>query len=209
MGQETVTVRLVEFGEVVRKRCMVHVFEDRPIAAAVVDGLLDVARRGPSAGFSQGTDFVVLDEPTVRQRFWSVTDDPRFPREPDELDGAPPVLVILLADSSRYTERYSRPDKLAFGLDHAEAWPVKFWDTDTAMAGMLLLLAAVDAGLGAWYFGIPYGEAALRQELDIPTDRNIIGVIGLGYPGVDDRPSGSAYSLSRRPLHEMVHRNRW
>jgi nitroreductase len=188
---------------------MVHVFEDRPIAAALVDGLLDVARRGPSAGFSQGTDFVVLDEPTVRQRFWSITDDPRFPREPDELDGAPPVLVILLADSSRYIERYSRPDKLAFGLDHAEAWPVKFWDTDTAMAGMLLLLAAVDAGLGAWYFGIPYGEAALRQELHIQTDRNIIGVIGLGYPGVDDRPSGSAYSLSRRPLHEMVHRNRW
>ena len=151
----------------------------------------------------------MLDEPTVRQRFWSFTDDPRFPREPDELDGAPPVLVILLADSSRYIERYSQPDKLAFGLDDAEAWPVKFWDTDTAMAGMLLLLASVDAGLGAWYFGIPYGETALRQELDIPTDRNIIGVIGLGYPGVDDRPSGSAYSLSRRPLHEMVHRNRW
>ena len=98
----------------------------------------------------------------------TLTADPEFPREPDELDAAPPVLVILLADPGRYIERYSRPDKIAFGLDHADAWPVKFWDTDTAMAGMLLLLAAVDAGLGGWYFGIPYGETALRQEFEHP-----------------------------------------
>jgi nitroreductase len=199
----------MEFSDVVRKRRMVHVFEDRPIDANLIDHLLDVARRGPTAGFSQGTDFLVLDDPATRQRFWELTDDPSFPREPDELDGAPPVLIVLLADPGRYIERYSRPDKIAFGLDHADAWPVKFWDTDTAMAGMLLLLAAVDAGLGGWYFGVSYGEAALRHEFEIPDDRNIIGVIGVGYAGVDERPRGSAYSLSRRPLAEMVHRNGW
>jgi nitroreductase len=203
------TVAQMEFREAVRKRRMVHVFEDRPVDANLIDGLLDVARHGPSAGFSQGADFLVLDEPATRQRFWELTDDAKFPREPGELDAAPPVLVVLLADPARYVERYSRPDKIAFGLDHADAWPVRFWDTDTAMAGMLLLLAAVDAGLGGWYFGIPYGESALREEFGIPDDRNIIGVIGLGYAGVDERPRGSAYSLSRRPLHEMVHRNRW
>jgi nitroreductase len=199
----------MEFSDVVRKRQMVHVFEDRPVDANVIERLVDVARHGPSAGFSQGTDFLVLDEPATRQRFWEVTDDPEFPREADELDAAPPVLIILLADPGRYIERYSQPDKIAFGLDHADAWPVKFWDTDTAMAGMLLLLAAVDAGLGGWYFGVPYGESALRHEFEIPDDRNIIGVIGLGYAGVDERPRGSAYSLSRRPLLDMIHRNRW
>jgi nitroreductase len=199
----------VEFSDVVRKRRMVHVFDDRGIDRELVDRLLDIARRGPSAGFSQGTDFLVLDEPSTRRRFWELTEDPRFPPEAGELDAAPPVLIILLADPARYVERYSRPDKIAFGLDHADAWPVKFWDTDTAMAGMLLLLAGVDAGLGAWYFGIPHGEAALRQEFHIPEDRNIIGVIGLGHPGVDERPRGSAYSLARRPLGEMVHRNEW
>ena len=109
----------------------------------------------------------------------------------------------------RYVERYSRPDKIAFGLDHADAWPVKFWDTDTAMACMLLLLAAVDAGLGGWYFGIAYGESEVRRRFAIPDDRNVIGVVGLGYPGHDERPRGSAYSLARRPLGEMVHRNGW
>lgn len=199
----------MEFTDVVRKRRMVHVFEDRPVDAELIDRLLDVARRGPSAGFSQGTDFLVLDDPETLARFWELVEDPRFPRENGELDVAPPVLVVALADPGRYLERYSRPDKIAFSLDRADAWPVKFWDTDTAMACMLLLLAAVDAGLGGWYFGIPYGEAELRREFGIPDDRNVIGVVGIGYAGIDERPQGSAYSLSRRPLDDMVHRNRW
>jgi hypothetical protein len=77
------------------------------------------------------------------------------------------------------------------------------------MAGMLLLLAAVDIGLGGWYFGVPYGKTSFRQEFDIPDERNVIGVVGLGYAGDDAQPRGSAYSLSRRPLHEMIHRNHW
>ena len=50
------------------------------------------------------------------------------------------------------------------------------------MACMLLLLAAVDVGLGGWYFGIPYGEAELRRWLGIPDNRNVIGESVLGTP---------------------------
>jgi len=199
----------MEFSDVVRRRRMVHVFEQRPVGADVIQRLMDIARRGPSAGFSRGTDFVVLDDPGTLTRFWELVEDPRFPREQGELGVAPPVLVLALPDPDRYVERYSRPDKIAFGLDRADAWSVKFWDTDTAMACMLLLLAAVDAGLGGWYFGISFGEAAVRRELGIPEDRNVIGVVGLGYEGVDERPRGSAHSVSRRPLDDVVHRNRW
>ena len=199
----------MEFVDVVRRRRMVHAFEQRPVEPDVVDRLLDIARRGPSAGFSQGIDFVVLDDPATLARFWELSADPRFPHEPEELSVAPPVLVLALADPGRYVERYSRPDKIAFGLDRADAWPVKFWDTDTAMACMLLLLAAVDAGLGGWFFGINHGREALFEALGIPEDRNLVGIVGLGYAGVDQMPSGSAYSLARRPLDEVIHRNGW
>jgi nitroreductase len=200
----------MEFTEVVRRRKMIHVFEQRPVDATLVDSLLDIARRAPSAGFSQGTDFLVLDEPEALARFWSATEDPRWPNDPDDIAAnAPPVLVLALADPGRYVARYSAPDKLAFGLDRAEAWPVPFWDTDTAMACMLLLLALVDAGLGGWFFGVGHGEAEVRAAFGIPDDRNLIGVVGLGYPGVDDAPKGSAHSLSRRPLADMIHRNGW
>ncbi len=202
-------MRAMEFADVVRHRRMVHVFEPRQVDPAVIDRLLDIARRGPSAGFSQGTDFLVLDAPGSRARFWELVEDPSFPDEPGTLDAAPPVLVLVLSDPGRYVERYSRPDKIAFGLDRADAWTVKFWDTDTAMAGMLLLLAAVDEGLGSWYFGIGYGEDAVRREFAIPDDRNIVGVIGLGFEAPDPNPRGSAHSLGRRPLADQVHRNHW
>ena len=121
----------------------------------------------------------------------------------------PPVVVIALADPGRYVARYSQPDKVDFGLGTAEAWPVPFWDTDTAMACMLLLLAAVDAGLGGWFFGIGYGAEAVRAEFGIPDDRNIVGVVAIGFETADPDPRGSAHSRSRRPLAEMIHRNGW
>lgn len=200
----------MEFTEVVRHRKMVHVFEQRPVDTALVDRLLDIARRAPSAGFSQGTDFVVLDEPEALARFWAAIEDPLMPNDPDEIAAtAPPVVVLALADPGRYVARYSAPDKIAFGLDTADAWVVPFWDTDTAMACMLLLLAAVDAGLGGWFFGVGERDAAVHAAFGIPDDRNLIGVVGLGHPGVDESPRGSVHSLSRRPLAEMIHRNGW
>ena len=117
--------------------------------------------------------------------------------------------MLAFADADRYLARYREPDKIAFGLGEADAWPVRFWETDTAMACMLLLLAAVDAGLGGWLFGVSYGEADLFREFDVPAHRKLIGVVGLGYPGVDEHPRGSAFTRARRPFDEMVHRNRW
>ena len=199
----------VEFGEAVRRRRMVHAFEQRPVEPAVTDQLLDLARRGPSAGFAQGTDFLVLDDGAAVSRFWELTADPRFPREPGELAAPPPVLVLALADQGRYLARYSEPDKIAFGLDRADAWPVEFWATDTAMACMLLLLAAVDMGLGGWLFGVNHGVDAVFGEFGVPADRKLIAVIGLGYEAVDENPRGSALTHPRRPFDQVAHRNRW
>jgi nitroreductase len=199
----------VEFTDVVRRRRMVHAFESRPVDPSVVDRLVDLARRAPSAGFAQGTDFLVFEDPACVARFWELTDDPRFPREPSELAVGPPVLVLAFADQGRYLARYSEPDKIAFGLDRADAWPVEFWATDTAMACLLLLLAAVDVGLGGWLFGVNHGVDAVFAEFGVPTDRRLIAVIGLGHEGVDENPRGSALTHPRRPFDQMVHRNRW
>ena len=46
---------------------------DRPVPPEVVDRLLDHAVRAPSAGFSQGWGFLVLEEPADRERFWAAT----------------------------------------------------------------------------------------------------------------------------------------
>ncbi len=82
-----------------------------------------------------------------------------------------------------------------------------YWLVDAAMSSMHMLLGAVDAGLGACFFGIFDHEAAVLAELGVPEGYQPIGTIALGYPA-DDRPSGSSWR-GRRPLDEVVHRGRW
>jgi nitroreductase len=199
----------MEFRSVVRKRRMVRRFEQRPIPSDVVDRILDVSRRAPSGGFSQGFDFLLLDDPDGTRRFWEATNHPKWPYEAEELAAAPPVIVLPLSNKSAYIDRYSEPDKIEYGLDREEGWPVPYWDLDTAMAVMLMLLAAVDEGLGGWYFGIVHGERELLDELGVPKDIRAIGAVGLGYAAPEEEPTGSAFTRRRRPFDDVVHRDAW
>ncbi len=188
---------------------MVRAFQARPIPPDVLDRLLDAVFRAPSAGFSQGLDAVVLDGPAETARYWDVA----LPAErragfafPGLLDA--PVLVVLVTAPGAYLERYAEPDKAATGLGSGtEAWPVPYWFVDGGMAADHLLLAAVDAGLGALFFGLFAHHRAVLDALGVPGDRTGIGVVALGYP-VPDRPGRSA-SRPRRPLDESIHRGGW
>jgi nitroreductase len=188
---------------------MIRRFDQLPVPPEMIDRIIDVGRRAPSAGFSQGLELLVLDTPESLASFWQITMDPDFGWEPEEVAAGPTVLVIPLPDARRYTERYSQPDKIAFGLDEADNWPVRFWDVDAAMASMLMLLAAVDAGLGGWFFGISYGERDLLDRFGVPANLRPIGYIGFGYRAADEVPRGSSTARPRRTLEEQIHRNGW
>ena len=199
----------MEFQDVVRRRRMVRRFDDRPVPAPVLDRVLDAARRAPSAGFAQGFDLVVLEGAEQTARYWDVT----LPAEEREGFFAgivrAPVLVLPITDRAAYLARYSEPDKAAAGLQEASAWPVAYWDVDTGFAAMLLLLAAVDEGLGALFFGIFREEERLLAELGVPDGHRPIGTIALGYASGDDQPSGSSTRRARRPFDDVVHRGGW
>jgi nitroreductase len=188
---------------------MVRRFDRRPVPREVVDRILDVGRRAPSAGFSQGLELLVLDEPDSIAAFWEVTRDPEFGWDIDDVAVGPTVLILPLPDAERYLERYSQSDKIAFGLDDEARWPVRFWDVDAAMAAMLMLLAAVDEGLGGWFFGITHGERELLDRFGVPPRLRPIGIIGLGYRARDEEPTGSWVRRGRRSFEEQVHRNGW
>ena len=62
----------MEFSDVIRKRHMVRRYDpDRPVPDEVINTALGNAIRAPSAGFSQGWDFVVLTKPDERDAYWS------------------------------------------------------------------------------------------------------------------------------------------
>ena len=203
----------MEWSEVVRRRRMVRDFTDEPVDPAVLDRLLDDARRVPTAGFSQGIDFVVL-EGQQTELFWKHTmeADVRATFQWPGLLRAP-IIVLPIADASAYLDRYSQPDKARAGLGTGEdAWPVPYWYIDTGMAGMALLYGVVNAGLGALFFGIFRNESALLAELGVPVGKRPIGAIAIGHPtpaAQDGAKQGSPSRRARRPLSAVIHRGSW
>ena len=81
-----------------------------------------------------------------------------------------------------------------------------FWLTDTSFAAMLILLSAVNEGLGALFFGFR-NKDGVSAAFGGPVGYDPIGAIALGYPA-PDRPS-SSLKRGRRAAAEMVHRGRW
>ncbi|GAB3280393.1 nitroreductase family protein [Kineosporia babensis] len=198
----------MEFEDVVRARRMVRTYDpNRPVPRDILVKLLDLAVRAPSAGFSQGWDFVVLSSPEQVGRFWTATAEPD--KEPDRwLRGmqTAPALIVCLSNRDAYLDRYAEPDKGWTDRDESR-WPVPYWDVDTGMASLIVLLAAVDSGLAGCFFGVPPTRTTdVRQALGIPEDRRLVGVISLGYPPADgaDRKSPSL-RRGRRPMGDVCH----
>ena len=181
----------MELTEALGRRRMCRDFDGaKPVPRTDVRRLLGLALRAPTAGFSQGVGFVVLDTESDRAAFWgaaaSLSGRSEGGARPDRwLRGvsAAPVLVAVLADPARYAERYARPDKTHPDSD-TSAWPTPFWHVDAGMAAMSLLLAAEDAGLGALFFGVPQGaHDAVRELLGVqPSDAaHLVGMVALGH----------------------------
>lgn len=184
---------------------MTRRFEPTPLDEGVVADLLDLARRAPSAGYSQGVHFLALSGDAVRT-FWQVTGGDEW-----FADGvtAAPVIVIPLADPDAYTGRYAEGDKAGHGLEIAANWEVPFWLTDAAMAAQNLLLLAEDRGLGALYFGIFRKARAVLDHFGVPPNVLQVGAVALGHRAPSDAPSGSATTRPRRARPEVVHLQHW
>ncbi|GAB2742827.1 nitroreductase family protein [Nocardioides pakistanensis] len=201
----------MEFQEVVRRRRMVRNYSNAPVDTTVVERILANALHAPSAGFTQGWAFLLLDSPADVQRFWTACTPAEASGEPDSwLRGmrTAPVVIVPLSHKAAYVGRYSEADKQR---DRVEArWPVPYWHMDTAMASLLMLLTAVDEGLGACFFGIPASRTdAFREAFGVPEDHMPIGAITLGHRTDDLGSPGSAARRTRKPVEEVVHRGTW
>jgi nitroreductase len=187
---------------------MVRAYTPEPVDTSMVERMLANARRAPSAGFSQGWAFLLLDEPQMTERFWTATTT-----EEDGLDPwlqgmrRAPVIIVPLSCKQAYLDRYAAPDKGWTDRDESR-WPAPYWDIDTGMASLLILLSAVDLGLGACFFGIPPDHiGAFRAEFGVPEDHHPIGAISVGHPAPDRR--SPSLRRGRREADEVVHRGQW
>ena|ERR671912_705423 len=204
---------MADFAEVVRNRRMTRAFDPTPVDPSVLDDMVDLASRAPSAGKAQGWHLIVLEGEDTAV-FWDTTlpsvrrDSFRY----QQLLSAP-VIALPFADSKAYTDRYAEPDKVQTGLGAGpDAWPVPYWTIDASMSVMTLLLAAENLGLGALFFGVFRGERELRQALSVPPGLELLGALAIGHPAAktdDDTDPGRSADRRRRQPGEIIHRGRW
>jgi len=185
---------------------MVRHFSAEPVDRASIERIIDAASRGPSAGNSQGQDFVVVTDAAKRKRIADLCGEESYVEQGfDPFISEAPVQIVPCYREATYHERYQEVDKVQD--DGTEiTWPVPFWVMDGGCASMLILLAAVDEGLGAAFVGT-WALEELRGELGIPADVTPLGVIAVGHPAPDKR-SGSL-SRGRRRSNSTGHWEAW
>ncbi len=196
----------MEFQDVIRHRRMVRSYDtSRPIPPDVVDRIVQNGLRAPSAGFSQGWGFLVLGTLADVARFRDAVRPETGAENWFAANVDAPLLIVACSNKEVYLDRYAQPDK---GLtDRSERWwPAPYWDIDTGFASLQMMLTAVDAGLGACFFGLPPERIdSFREAFGVPPEFSPIGAISIGY---SDEPPRDLRSR-RRPTEDVVHRGMW
>lgn len=196
----------MEFKQAALRRRMVRNFSDRGVDPEAIERILDLARRGPSAGYTQGQSFLVVTQPETKASIAQLCGEAEYLAKGfDPFISGAPALIIPCTSEAAYHRRYQEPDKT--GDDGAEIeWPVPYWFMDVGCAVMLILLGAVDEGLAAGFAGA-HDLDALRQLLGIPADVTPVGVIPIGHPAPDKR--SPSLRRGRKPKEEVIHHESW
>ncbi len=202
----------MEFSEVLRRRRSVRRFDpELTVEAEALDRILAAALRAPTAGHTQGVTLLALDGPDEVACYWRVTAG-----EPSEADDrwlrgmrTAPVLVTVWTSKAAYLDRYAQPDK--GWTDREESrWTAPYWWVDAGMAAMNVLLAVVDEGLAACFFGVPADRHdAVRSQLGVPDDQLCVGVMAIGHRAQQAGDRGSAATRPKLDPDVRIRRGRW
>ncbi|HMM20440.1 MAG TPA: nitroreductase family protein [Selenomonadales bacterium] len=177
--------------EQIQVRRSVRKYLNKTVEDEKILRLLEGARLAPSGSNTQPWHFIVVKGEAAKMQLAAVSRDQKWML-------SAPVFIVCVADvRSRVKEAAS-----LIVDEQSPEEEVKQIIRDTAIAIEHLVLGAVDLGLGtcwvAWY-----RQNDVRPILQIPSDKYVVGIITLGYPGEtpDPRP--------RKKLEEIIHYENW
>ena|SRR3990170_1555384 len=174
---------VMDFEKVLRKRWMVRSFKPTPVPDEKVWKILRNAIRAPSAGHLQPWDFVIVKDRNTKTRLARAALNQTFIEEA-------PVVIVACANTHRSATRYGERGIRFYSL------------IDTAFASLIILLTAVNEGLGASFVGAFHDEE-VSKILGLPDHIRPVGIINVGHP--KEKPT----RLNRIPLENLVHPEKW
>jgi nitroreductase len=200
------------FQDVIRKRRSVRKFEPgRSVSRDVLSRIVDCGRWAPSGANVQCFDFIVVDEPKMREQVMEV-----FLRQAqrlvDHAKGFPAVKKTYLSNTVAIVIVLGDPRwKVCFPQPTSPGWDAEYLENNEAIFLCSLGAAIQNIQLGvaaenltsAWLSG--GGEDATNQELSdllgYPDWMKAYGTIPIGYPAATQN------RRYRRPLGQALHWN--
>ena len=172
----------MDFDEVVRKRKMIREYDlDRQqIPDEIITKLIKNAHKAPSAGHTQVQEFIIVKDISIKKKLRKAAVNQEYVEKA-------PVLIVVCSNTSRSIGRYGSRGKEFYSV------------IDGAFASMLILLTAVNEGIGACFVGA-FQDNKVSEILELPKDVRPIGIICIGYPS-SDRPD----RLERININALVH----
>jgi|SRR5579863_507333 len=185
---------------------MVRHFSSAPIPKKKVDQILELAQHAPSAGFSQGCAYVVVTDSKLKKKVARLQGEEYYKQSGFHgWISEAPVAIVACVSEKLYHDRYKEPDKLNAEGKEIE-WPTPYWFFDIGTGCMIILLAAVDAGLSAAFSGV-FDVKAMKELLGIPPHFHPVGVISIGKGNKDVR--SPSLKRGRRKFADVIHYDRW
>ena len=148
--------------EAILKRRSIRKYKQDKIEESVLKKLVNAARMAPYGANLQPLKFCIVSDRNVTDQIFENTKWAAYIRpEGTPKKGEEPVAyIVILCDKDIKKTGY---------------------DTDAGIAGVSIILAAVEEGLGSCWLGAIDREN-IRQILNIPQKYDIHSLIALGYP---------------------------
>jgi nitroreductase len=169
----------MDYQKLIRTRRSIRGYRPDPVSEDILQRILDAARIAPTAANRQPFQLIVVADPSTRARLKEVYDRDWF--------WTAPLIIVGCVEEAKAWQR-------ADGFNAAEV--------DLSIVMDHLILAATDEGLGTCWI-CHFDEPKLKQILGIPDGVRAIALTPLGYPAAEPRP------FQRKPLEELVRRERW
>jgi len=169
----------MSFLDLAKKRISVRGYDPRPVPEEKLAAVLEAGRMAPSAKNSQPYHFVVVKSAEVKRALGEA-----YPK--DWFISAPVIIAVCVEPS----QSWQRVD----GKRYA--------DVDGAIAMDHMTLCATDLGLGTCWIGA-FDPALVKKALNLPDGVEPLAMTPLGIPADSGRPK------TRKPLSEIVHKEKW
>lgn len=196
------TAHLIEMMQT--QRAMRH-FRPDPLPEAVIEAIIRAATYAPSGKNTQPWAFVVVTDTALRTRIGELYREAWY-------ETMPPMLTGVPADRA---EARARADWEYLGNHMGDAPALALICTTAgngplASAGSIfpaiqnLMLAARGFGVGSCLTTVHRArDAEIKALLGVPDQVDTVALIPLGYPQRSFGP------VRRRPIAEVLHRDRW